>query len=92
MSVILNISYAHSPPPPAGANAGTRGVHDTALMRANLDTLELSSTGEALAQAVDTSSFRLAQLRAIRTEIHNGTYETRERIEGTVRRLLDVIA
>ncbi len=92
MSVILNISYAHSSPPPAGAKTGAQGVQDTALIRANTDTLELSSAGETLAQGVDTSSFRLAQLRAIRTEINNGTYETRERIEGTVRRLLDVIA
>lgn len=92
MSVILNVGYAHSPPPRGVAKTGTQGAHDTAPMRAKTDRLELSRAGEALAQAVDTSSFRLAQLHAIRTEIHNGTYETRERIEGTVRRLLDVIA
>jgi len=40
----------------------------------------------------ELSSYRAARARAIREQIEDGTYETRERISGTVERLLDVIA
>lgn len=38
------------------------------------------------------SSFRSAKVQAVRGEIEAGTYETSERIAGTVSRLIDVIA
>ena len=44
-----------------------------------------------LSDPVLGSSFRIARARAIREEILNRTYETPERIEKTVERLLDVI-
>lgn len=44
------------------------------------------------AAELPASSFRTAWLRAIRAEISDGTYETPERINGTVDRLLDVLA
>jgi len=55
------------------------------------DSVELSRFGRALARAVDLSSFSVARTRAIRAQIESGTYETPERINGTVARLLDVI-
>ncbi len=45
-----------------------------------------------LRQITEQSSLRQARVRAVRAEIGNGTYETPERINGTVDRLLDVIA
>ena len=47
---------------------------------------------DALRRVVDQSSLRQARLRAIQAEIQHRTYETPERITGTVDRLLDVIA
>jgi len=55
------------------------------------DSVEISPRARALARASEASSLRLARTRAIRAEIANGTYETPERIEGTVNHLLDVI-
>ena len=55
------------------------------------DTVEFSRRGTSLARAVEKSSLRIARTRAIRAEIVEGTFETRERINGTVERLLDVI-
>ena len=47
---------------------------------------------DPLGRLVDRSSLRQARLHAIQAEIQNRTYETPERISGTVDRLLDVIA
>ena len=55
------------------------------------DTVSLSRFGRVLSHAVEESSFRIARVRAIRAEIESGTYETTERIKGTVERLLDVV-
>lgn len=56
------------------------------------DLIEFSVVGKALAVAFEHSSLRAAKAAAIRAEISNGTFETPERIKGTVDRLLDVIA
>ncbi len=56
------------------------------------DVIELSVVGKAFAVAFGHSSLRAAKAAAIRAEISNGTFETPERINGTVERLLDVIA
>lgn len=88
MSVILNISQAYSSPPAAP----TMAPHASPALSPFEDSVEFSGAAQALADAVGSSSLRLAQIRAIRAEIASGTYETPERIEGTVRRLLDVIA
>ncbi len=57
-----------------------------------IDIVEISPTARALASAAEKSSLRMARTRAIRAEIENGTYETRERMEGTAARLLDLLA
>ena len=67
-----------SPPP-------TRQLHDG-------DTVDVSRRGDAATRAVEKSSLRIARTRAIRAEILAGTYETADRINGTVERMLDVIA
>lgn len=46
----------------------------------------------ALRRIVEQSSMRQARVRAIQADIENDSYETPERISGTVNRLLDVIA
>lgn len=63
-----------------------------AIRDINAERIEVSSFGDALARAVETSSLRIARTRAIRAEIVAGIYETPERIHGTVERILDVIA
>ena len=73
-----------TPPRPAPSATQTRSIND--------DGIKVSSFGDALARAVETSSLRIARTRAIRAEIVAGTYETPERVHGTVERILDVIA
>ena len=55
------------------------------------DTVELSTIADSLAKGIETSSLSLARTRAIREQIARGAFETPERIEGTVERLLDTI-
>ncbi len=52
------------------------------------DPVEFSRMGRMLAGTMDTSSLRLAKIQALRAEIADGTFETHERIEGTVYRLI----
>ncbi len=46
---------------------------------------------EELQQVLSRTSFRLARLRAVRSEIEAGTYETKERVQGAVGRLIDIL-
>ena len=55
------------------------------------DPVEFSRMGRMLAGASDTSSLRLAKIQSLRAEIADGTFETNERIAGTVDRLIQVL-
>lgn len=55
------------------------------------DPVEFSRMGRMMAGAADTSSLRLAKIQALRAEIADGTFETQERIEGTVEQLFKVL-
>ena len=56
------------------------------------DKIEISSLARVRSRELESSSFNLARLQAIRAEIAAGTYETPARIEATALRLLDVLA
>lgn len=55
------------------------------------DPVEFSRMGRMLAGAADTSSLRQAKIQALRAEIADGTFETQERIDGTVDQLIKVL-
>ena len=89
MGQIINISQAYRSAlsiAPTPAETVRRPPADLAFEG---DTAEFSRA--ALQRAVGLSSLRIATTAAIRTEIEDGTYETPERINGTIDRLLDVI-
>lgn len=65
-------------PTSAAADPKPQPAHNAAVTAT--DSVELEST------------FRSARVRAVREEILAGNFETSERIDGTVNRLLDVIA
>lgn len=91
MSAIANIvnsfSIAYSPGPAAIKAVGSV----EATQASDGDRVEISSRARSLSRTAEPSSYSLARLRAIRAEIADGTYETSERIAGTVDRMLDVI-
>lgn len=90
MNAIINIAF---PVQPTVSPFETRSAHaPNESRRPPADTVEFSKFGEALALASRESTLRIAQIRAVRAEIENGTFETKERINGTVDRLLDVLA
>ena len=89
MSVILNITEADSAFRPTKGAATTPSLPSSRPIPE--DFFEFSSAARAMAQGVEASSMRLAQIRAIRMEIQSGNYETPERMAGTVSRLLDII-
>jgi hypothetical protein len=91
MSAIIDIGRIDLPPSAAAGYAAS--VHPTINGDSTLspDTVEFSATARRLAAAMEPSRFRLVRLRAIRAEIESGAYETPARLEGAVRRLLDVL-
>ncbi len=56
------------------------------------DTLELSEAGTAAYLFDQAKGTNLDRLLAVRNAIQNGTFETPERLQGTVNRLLDLLA
>ncbi len=91
MGIVRNIASAYPSLSSPWATTGAPTVRQSVALALVGDTVELSGAGRALTRAVEESSFRIARVRAIRTEIASGIYETAERIEGTVARLLDVV-
>lgn len=55
------------------------------------DTVELSPAGIALSRAGVQSPPGLARISEIRAAIKAGTFETPERIDGTIERLLEML-
>ncbi len=72
------------PPHRSGASAGSaENVSPT------IDQLDISSEAQQLSQARDSAPFRTERVAAIRAQIEAGTYETPEKLEIAVSRLLD---
>jgi hypothetical protein len=94
MSSIIDIGrvpYYNNPGLGLSPGAGSQPLTNTPRS-ADGDTVELSSSRFRAPISETASSLRSAWLRAVRAEIAEGTYETRDRINGTVDRLLDVLA
>lgn len=52
------------------------------------DPVEFSRMGRLLAAGTEMSSLRLAKIQALRAQIADGTFETQERLMGTVDRII----
>lgn len=90
---IINIPNAAVPPAQQTDQVQARpGTATTEPSGPVSDQVEISDEGLALSRAVDHSTHRIMRIAAIRDEIRSGEYETPERIEGTVDRLLRVLS
>lgn len=56
------------------------------------DRVEFSQEGLTLSRAVTDSTRRIMRIAAIRDEIRAGTYETTQRVEGAVDRILKLLS
>ncbi len=91
MSLIINLGGMDSATPTGPSNVRSSAPTTPPDNAPAQDTVEISSASRALADTMADSSFRIARVNAIREEVANGTYETPDRIEGTVSRLLDML-
>lgn len=90
MSAIVDISNIFPVPPnSSGTLNSSRVVAPSSVQKE--DSVEISSIGRSLANVHEPSSLNLARMQAIKSEIEKGTFETPERIMGTVDRLLHVL-
>ncbi len=55
------------------------------------DSLEISETGRILSELGSDSNIRASRVAEIRQAIADGTYETSDKIDVTVNRLMDVL-
>ncbi len=92
MSAIINVGNVYPTLPPVAVKASAANVAASeASATPAVDSVEISTFGQALSQAADQSSLSLARIHAVRSEIESGTYETQARIDGTISRLLDFL-
>lgn len=91
MSIIINIAQAYPTTPGIPTPPQTTHAPSAQTYRME-DSVEFSLAARSLNEAVESSSMRLAQIRAVRAEIESDSYETPHRLETTASRLLDVIA
>lgn len=94
MSDISNIHNVGSVYPvnrPITPDGAATSIRPAVPSHPPFDTVEFSPRATALARVAEESSLRIARTNAFRTQIENGTFETPERIEGTITQLLDII-
>ena len=56
-----------------------------------VDQLDISAEAQLISQTNSTSNIRMDRVNDIRAQIANGTYETPEKLEAAMSRLLDEI-
>ncbi len=93
MSEIINIGSVNSHIAPVYAPVNPPALREAGQAEAPsaTDSVEISRLGRTMSRIMNDSSLRLARINAIRAQIADGTFETPERINGTVDRLLDVV-
>ena len=78
----INQPHRLTPTQPAGSPASSFGV----------DQLDISPEADFVAQARDLPEIREDRVAAIRAQIASGAYETADKLDAAVSRLLDEIA
>jgi negative regulator of flagellin synthesis FlgM len=93
MSEIINLGSVNFPIAPAYPAANRLALRETGQAETSsvTDSVEISRLGRTMSRIMNDSSLRLARINALRAQIADGTFETPERINGTVDRLLDVV-
>jgi len=78
----LNPPHRLTPAPSTSGSFGSAGV----------DQLDISPQADFVAQARDLPDIREDRVAQIRAQIQSGTYETADKLDGALSRLLDEIA
>lgn len=68
-------------------DAGNQVAHPDVV-----DQLDISAEAQAASQLGEVTDTRAARIAEIRAQIANGTYETQEKLDATVNRLLDELS
>ena len=81
---------------PHGINAphtsrSNQAARQTAATEPTVDRVEISPAAQAAANAVEGGDVRTELVSRIRAEIANGTYETPDKLDAAISRLIDEI-
>ena len=91
MSDILPISSTGSTIVTSSVKEGVHYDAGVALQEPAADQVEISATAQMLSRLDDASEIRTEKVAAIREAILNGTYETDNKIDYSINRLLEVV-
>ena len=92
MSEVSGIGGTHPTPPVARSAPAAHELRTPAEHHAPQDAVELSDVGTMMARLRELPEIRQEKVARIRAEIEAGTYETPERLEATIDRLLEELA
>ena len=94
MNSIIDLSpgYAASRPSEALVPSTARDGDTPTMRRSDEPIVDRAPRTRRVGDAVGLSSFQLARAQALRAAIAEGTFETAERLEGTLRRLFHVLS
>ncbi|HUU82852.1 MAG TPA: flagellar biosynthesis anti-sigma factor FlgM [Phycisphaerae bacterium] len=88
MNDISNINGVFQQPPSSVARRVVAELPSETGRQALDDEVEISDVGALLSRARELPEVRLDRISRLKAEIDSGTFETPERLEGTVERLL----
>jgi negative regulator of flagellin synthesis FlgM len=90
---IYGTSHVHAAQPLSAPHRTTPAQAPTSTYAAGgVDQLDISPEADFVAQARDLPEIREDRVAEIRAQIANGTYETADKLNAAVSRLLDEIA
>ena len=87
------ISKIHGPHGinPPHAPFGNKPAQEAAKTQASGDRVEISPAAEAAIRATEAGDIRVDLVNRVRSEIADGTYETPEKLDAALDRMLDEI-
>jgi negative regulator of flagellin synthesis FlgM len=89
---IQGINFVHGPQGTQGPHRSTASTKPAASSLGEVDQLDISPSGSEAARALDLSGIRAERVAEIRAAIESGTYETDEKLNLALDRLIDEIA
>ena len=92
MNEVNGVNAARSTTPIGGRQTVTDRPPATSDYQTPQDQVEISEAGAMMAKLRELPDIRVELITRIRAEIRAGTYETPERLQGAIQRLLEDLA
>jgi negative regulator of flagellin synthesis FlgM len=89
---IQGVNLVHAPQGVGGPHRATAAAAPASSSLTEVDQLDISPTADLASRALDSSNFRADRVAQIRAEIEAGSYDSDEKMNVALDRLLNEIA